>query len=51
MKRSIMAYLTPGSGTKDNTAVVPDNLPKVNNGAPGTGHVMHELGGRMAVAF
>jgi hypothetical protein len=46
-----MAYLTPGSGTKDNTAVVPDNLQTGKDGKPGTGHTLHELGGRLAVAF
>ncbi|MFT3774040.1 MAG: porin [Minicystis sp.] len=45
------AYLTPGSGTASNTAVVPDNLVKAADGTAGTGHVLHELGGRMAIAF
>jgi hypothetical protein len=46
-----MAYLTPGSSTKSNTAVVPDNLQKSADGTPGAGHLLHELGGRLAVAF
>jgi hypothetical protein len=46
-----LAYVTPGSGTKDNTAVVPDNLRKLDDGAPGPGHVLHELGARLAVTF
>ena len=46
-----MAYLTPGSGTKDNQAVVPDNLRKLDSGATSAGHLLHELGGRVAVTF
>jgi len=46
-----MAYVTPGSGTKANQAVVPDNLNKLADGTSSTGHVLHELGGRVAVAF
>jgi hypothetical protein len=39
-------YATPGSGTAENLAVVPGNLGK--NPTPGA-HVLHELGGRIAV--
>jgi hypothetical protein len=46
-----MAYLTPGSGTKDNQAVVPDNLRKAADGTTSPGHVLHELGGRVAITF
>jgi hypothetical protein len=46
-----MAYLTPGSGTASNTAVVPANLQTAADGKPGSGHLLHELGGRLAVAF
>lgn len=47
-----MAYVTPNSGTKTNEAVVPDNLQKLADGkTPSNGHVLHELGGRLAVAF
>lgn len=45
-----MAYLAPGSGTADNRTVVPDNL-QTEKGKAGTGHVLHEIGGRMTVAF
>jgi hypothetical protein len=31
--------------------VVPDNLRKLDDGKPSTGHVLHELGARMAVTF
>ncbi len=47
-----MAYVTPGSGTPTvNQAVVPDNLTQQGNGAPNPGHVLHELGARLAVTF
>lgn len=46
-----MAYLTPGSGEGKNLAVVPDNLVKDAAGNLGTGTVLHELSGRLAVAF
>ena len=44
------AYLTPGSGTKDNSALVPDNLAQTD-GTKGSGHILHELGGRVVIAF
>jgi hypothetical protein len=46
-----MAYITPGSGGKDNTAVVPDNLRKLDDGKPDQAHVLHELGARVAATF
>jgi hypothetical protein len=45
------AYLTPKSGTDKNLAVVPDNLKLDDKGKAGTGHTLHELSGRVAVAF
>jgi hypothetical protein len=43
-----MAYLTPGSGSSDNLAVVPGNTLKT----PLTdAHVIHEIGSRIALAF
>jgi hypothetical protein len=43
-----MAYLTPGSGSSDNLAVVPGNTLKT----PLTdAHVIHEVGSRIALAF
>lgn len=47
-----MAYVTPDSGTSNNQAAVPDNLLiNPNTGKPNTGHVLHELSARLAVAF
>jgi hypothetical protein len=49
-----IAYFTPGSGgskTPDNWAVVPDNLHNLKNGNPSDGHVLHELGARLTLAF
>ncbi len=46
-----MAYVTPGSGTIDNEAVVPANLPQQGTGAAGAGHVLHELSARLALTF
>ena len=47
-----MAYLTPGSATDSNQAVVPDNLTtSAATGKANTGHVLHELSARLAVAF
>jgi hypothetical protein len=46
-----MAYLTPGSGTSANEAVVPDNLRKLEDKSPSPGHVLHELTARVAVTF
>jgi hypothetical protein len=45
------AYVTPGSGSADNLAVVPDNLRKLDDGKPSRGQVLHELGARLAVTF
>jgi hypothetical protein len=47
------AYLTPGSGSKDNQAVVPDNLTTTTTADKATnqGHVLHELSARIAVGF
>ncbi len=43
-----MAYLTPGSGSADNLAVVPGNTLKT----PLTdAHIIHEVGSRIALAF
>ncbi|HVY44921.1 MAG TPA: porin [Minicystis sp.] len=44
------AYLAPGSGSAAGT-VVPDNVVVGASGKPGTGHVMHELGGRLTLAL
>lgn len=46
-----MAYVTPGSGTVDNQAVVPANLPQQATAPPTGGHVLHELGARLALTF
>jgi Phosphate-selective porin O and P len=46
-----LAYVTPGSGTSSNEAAVPDNLSKQANGAPNSGHVLHELGARLSAGF
>ncbi|HVY47751.1 MAG TPA: porin, partial [Minicystis sp.] len=43
-----MAYLTPGSGTRANLAVVPGNTVST---PVADAHVVHELGGRIALAF
>jgi len=44
-------YHTPGSGnTAENLAVVPDNL-KIPNAQPGNGHLLHEFGARLSLAF
>ncbi len=45
------AYLTPGSGTSTNEALVAANLVKQANGSAGAGQVMHELSARVAVTF
>ena len=45
-----MAYLAPSAGTANNLAVVPDNLQQTD-GKAGTGTVLHELSGRVAIAF
>jgi hypothetical protein len=45
------AYVTPGSGTASNEAVVPSNLSDQPNGTPSPGHVLHELSARLSVAF
>lgn len=46
------AYFTPGSGTADNLALVPDNLTKaLDTQKANAGHILHELGARVAVAF
>ena len=42
------AYVTPGSGTPDDLAVVPGNVGK---SASSSAHVLHELGGRVGVMF
>lgn len=47
---SYMAYLAPDAGTAKNLAVVPDNL-QVTDGKAGTGSLLHEISGRIAVAF
>jgi Phosphate-selective porin O and P len=46
-----MAYVTPSSGTSANQAVVPANLPQQGTASPGAGHVLHELGARLALTF
>jgi hypothetical protein len=43
-------YVAPGSGGSSGT-VVPDNLVTARSGMVGTGHVVHELGGRLALAL
>lgn len=43
-------YVAPGSGGSNGT-VVPDNLVSAKNGMAGNGHVLHELGGRLALAL
>ncbi len=45
------AYLTPGSGTADNSAAVVDNIVKDKAGVAGTAHVLHELGLRLTATF
>jgi hypothetical protein len=48
------AYITPGNpgnARGDNEAVVPDNLTTGTDGKPNQGHVLHELGARLAVVF
>ena len=45
------AYVTPGSGTTANQAVVAGNLVAQANGSLGPGIVMHELSARVAVTF
>ncbi len=45
------AYVTPGSGTSSNQAVVPANLNKQADGSAGSGNVMHEVTARVAVTF
>jgi hypothetical protein len=44
-------YHTPGSGTKDNAALVPDNLIKDDSGKANTGHILHEVGARLQLSF
>ena len=47
-----MAYLTPDSGSAKNQAVVPDNLTtSADDRQPNTGHVLHELSARLAIAL
>lgn len=44
-------YHTPSSGdASENLAVVPDNL-KVGAAPPGNGHLLHEFGARLSLAF
>ena len=44
-------YHTPDSGKPaENLAVVPDNL-KVGSAPPGSGHLLHEFGARLALSF
>jgi hypothetical protein len=46
------AYITPGSGTTANEAVVADNLTQdLATMKPHTGHVLHEMSARLAAAF
>lgn len=47
------AYVTPGSGSKDNRACVPDNLLKdaATQTKANQGHILHELSGRVALTF
>jgi hypothetical protein len=46
-----MLYHTPGSGNvAENLAVVPDNL-KIPGAQPGNGHLLHEFGARLSLAF
>jgi hypothetical protein len=42
---------TPGNAAGQNEALVPSNLTTDANGTPGGGHVLHELGARLAIAF
>jgi hypothetical protein len=47
-----MAYVTPNGGTSSNEAVVPDNLTTDKaTGRINGGIVLHELSGRVAIAF
>jgi hypothetical protein len=45
------AYVTPGSGTSENQALVAGNLVQQANHSAGPGNVMHELSARVAVTF
>jgi hypothetical protein len=46
-----MLYFAPDSGDPArNQAIVPDNM-VIENGVRGGGHLHHELGTRLAVAF
>src|SRR4029079_4758510 len=52
MAVNYIAYFTPKSGTEDNRAIVPDNLHTLKDGkTPSDGHVLHELGARLTLAF
>jgi Phosphate-selective porin O and P len=44
-------YHAPDSGSAENQAVVPDNLQKDASGKPGTGHLLHEFGARLALSL
>jgi Phosphate-selective porin O and P len=48
------AYITPGTpgnAAGSNEAIVPDNMTTGTDGKPNQGHVLHELGARLAIAF
>ena len=45
------AYYTPSSGSSANAAVVPSNIEKDTSGKVGTGHLLHEIGGRVSISF
>jgi hypothetical protein len=46
------AYVTPGSGTASNQAIVPSNLTRdPTTMREGSGHVLHEISARMAATF